>query len=427
MPYPYSRNFSRPYDANPYRLTWYRYQAGNRTARGERREPWAYRLEESWISPQGGAGWFVYPSANTSELMRDIVDPTAGPAGNRSWQHAVDSAHNKARARFKEKVRNASSVQIGETVAQAGDMLGLAAKRATQLGTGIMHLRKGNLRKFFATFGLPSPVDKRFRPMVAKHLRQRQIKTPPSWEGADRWAVPSPNKRWEDRSTYHWAQRRLKAKDPASVWLEYWFVWSPTVSDFHGTIKVLANSSPPHGQTVRATATSRLSYRQDYPYYWGELFKISYGGELKATTLIQGTVTCINPNRQLYDTLGISNIPLVLWWATPFSFLVDWVANVSELLDSFQDTMDWILNESFVTNYRRTASSDSTVSETGFYSYKSQYSGTPSELYKAQCVYMTRQVGVGIPEVRLIIALPKFSLTRAATAISLLASQLKSI
>lgn len=423
MPIAYSRNQNLKWTSTVNRYRFYKYQAGYKTSRGEKRKPLAYEGFSCYASLDkvtGPSAPYLYPDAWFSEVPRDLRDPTQGIAGNRSWQNAVNKGVNVARARFIEKARAASKVQIGETVAQATDMLSIIEKRTRQLARGVVLLKQRKLRAFFANFGVPTPLDKEFRPAIKRNLSQRKLKTPPTWgKGSSRWGEPSPRNRWEDRSRYVAASGRLKAKDVASVWLEYWFVWAPSVADCYGAMEILCDSSPVHGQRVTASSTRKLDYKQVYPWS-GDLFRTTYGGDFKTTTRIRARVNCLNPNRQLYDIMGLSNPLLILWWSLPLSFLADWVVNVGEILESYQDTIDWILNDSEIVTYNRCLK--------GYANYVSTYpASTSSEYYSFTAGYMKRQVGVGLPGVRFIIEIPRLSLTRALTASSLLASQLRSI
>ena len=130
-------------------------------------------------------------------------------------------AYAKAYDKLVDKVRGESSAMLAVNVAERAQSFQMIGKRATQLLTGLRQLRRFDLPGMLGTFGFKL---------------QKKRKEPPQWVRLGKGRTHRiPNTRVQSDS---YALRR-KAKSAGSLWLEYWFGWSPLISDIGGAIDVL--------------------------------------------------------------------------------------------------------------------------------------------------------------------------------------------
>lgn len=129
---------------------------------------------------------------------------------------------------------------------------------------------------------------------------------------------------------------RYSSKSIADLWLEFHFGWEPLVSDVHAAIDLLDKPVP----TEHFTSHSRYvegAYTVGKTYSSREYFKARYQGRARAT--VWGSFEVTNLDLYRAQRMGLTN-PFVLGWELiPFSFVVDWFANVGEYLESFDGTL----------------------------------------------------------------------------------------
>lgn len=204
----------------------------------------------------------------------------------------------------------------------------------------------------------------------------------------------------------------------SSLWLEYWMGWAPAVSDINNAARVLS-SPPPASQRIHSSARNFDSRRQ----IQGNPMNLKPGvgftiqeSHRSVTRGFYSKATVTNENLFLAQSMGLVNAPLTLWEVTPFSWLADWSLNVGKFLGSFTDT----LGASF------TKSGYGTMNEVRARLYGSTQipgGGTRTTDISGSRVYRSRAPG-GLVLPVLDIQIPRLSLSRAATAVSLLSGAL---
>jgi hypothetical protein len=202
---------------------------------------------------------------------------------------------------------------------------------------------------------------------------------------------------------------RSGAKTLGGDWLQYWFGLSPLWADVQRATELLLGELPP----IRATAgaVEKHLFRQSV----GSGFSyrvVDFQVELRQR--LDAQIKIINPDLYLLDQLGLMNPLAFAWEALPFSFLVDWVGNIGNVLGA----MYGFPGVSLVNSNRTTF-----VLSKQFHTYPQH----PSQMrWIGENVVMDRSVGA-IPGPTLRFAVPKaLSPTRAATAAALLVQHLKS-
>jgi hypothetical protein len=144
-----------------------------------------------------------------------------------------------------------------------------------------------------------------------------------------------------------------KSKSFGSNWLEYSFGWKPLIQDIYSAVDVLQN--PIKSLRPSGSATGTVSHREvvgsktnwmttgysEKVYNW--TFSAKMGCE----------VTINNPNLFLANNLGLINPMTVVWELIPFSFVIDWVANVGQVLQSGTDFLGLTVSNGWNTFYER--------------------------------------------------------------------------
>jgi hypothetical protein len=123
-------------------------------------------------------------------------------------------------------------------------------------------------------------------------------------------------------------------KSFANNWLEYYFGWTPLIGGIFDSIEVLNN---PVKQFTKQTGGSHRDLNLDLTTDFGDWKRIRTGG-IRFSSFQGGTIRAIT-DRGLHslDQFGLLNPAGILWELVPFSFVVDWFANVGQVLSSFSD------------------------------------------------------------------------------------------
>lgn len=204
----------------------------------------------------------------------------------------------------------------------------------------------------------------------------------------------------------HWL--RSSPKVASSLWIEYWFGIAPTINDIQTAARILdsdptesASSWTPYAVTTGA----RFDIMQSESYYYPMLrvpceVRAKAGGEFKL----------VNPNLALASKLGILNPLTIALNITPWSWLLGWFVNLNQWVDSLSSTAGYEFRNCYVTKF------------TTFDGLK-RWKGYAD--FRCKGYYMQRDLR--LPVVKLHLKRFNLSLTRAATAVSLLTLRLKSL
>lgn len=204
---------------------------------------------------------------------------------------------------------------------------------------------------------------------------------------------------------------------PTQIWLEYWMGWAPLIGDIGHALSTL-EAPPPLNQRFREGVRYTVPAVRNEP--WGKPGGSSYQLELieqSGQVSAYGQFKVTNHNLRLATQLGFVNPVLTAWQMLPFSFMVDWFANVGDCLSQFSDFAGVELINTGQASLRQitvTRSGVRRVSDPNPPFYRDHY-------FSSKGKGETRQRGPGaIPRPVFQVGLPKLNLTRAATSISLL-------
>lgn len=287
------------------------------------------------------------------------------------WADNAVDVHNKAYDRFVSNARGGVSSQLGATIAEWGQSQQMIGKRAGQLMRAARALKRGYPYEFFKELGM-------------LHRMPRRL----------------PN--------------RSDPKKAADLWLEWWFGWKPLIGDIHDSIDVLQAPIPISHKVMGKASSGFLTW---------ESWKIRSGYRtlnqmrVNLRELIAGRVTVSNGNLYRATQLGLTNPASILWEIVPFSFVVDWFVPVGAFLNSWTDTLGLTLEDTYTTTSRH---------YTSLYQYISTWppgTWSPSPDVKGRGYRVHRTLGYTGPAL-VLRPYKGISMTRAATAISLLVQQL---
>lgn len=205
----------------------------------------------------------------------------------------------------------------------------------------------------------------------------------------------------------HWEKVKASGGDLGGLWLETWFGWLPTVADIQACADIMC--SPVMDQLIQKTSgyDYRWDYRRDYP---GTGYtRISAEGRGYVKIGFQVSVT--NPNLYLLNAVGLLNPFTVAWDMIKFSWLIGWVGNFQQVMNSWTDMAGLQTKNTYITDIVRMKTED-------FGAGSDPYYGSHRQI--GNLTVVRRSVG-SLPYPSLQLALPnRLSLTRGLTSLSLL-------
>lgn len=286
----------------------------------------------------------------------DVDIETFGP-----WARIESKLHSKLQDVLGERS------ELGTTLAEYHSALQMVEGGALRLAKAALALKKGRFRDFLGALN----------------------------------AKPLPKHR-------HWV--RSSPKIASTLWIEYWFGWSPTINDIQAAGRIL-DSEPPVGSIPFKVATGLKWQMSRKPTYSTPL---GYEVDCQSYAKAGGSFTLVNPNLALAQRMGLLNPLTIVVNVTAWSWLLGWFINLNQWVDSLTAFSGYKFMNCYVTRY------------TVFQGQKrTQDWPTGWNYYNVQGMFTRRYLR--LPVVRLHFKSFNLSLTRAATAVSLLTLRLKSL
>lgn len=280
----------------------------------------------------------------------------------------------RVRNRAYEKMRNSlySSAAIGASLAEYNQSLQMIALRGGQLLRAFRAVRRGEV---FAA------------------LRYFQLS--PDLQSAYRWK---------------------KTRSASNLWLELHFGWTPLVKDIYEACHVISNPINAVWAKGAASEPIGLNRRVDHGWPLSLRYTTVVNGSVRSLQMCTGVIT--NPNLHLAEQMGLINPASVAWERVPFSFVVDWFANVGQYLSSLSDFSGMSISDAYHTDSFKI----NHLEQVDAYDYP--FTGNyKTDAINKKSSFMNRAQGLISPVLTYKgISLP--SSTRAATAISLLGQAL---
>jgi len=314
----------------------------------------------------GYKSWDITPRPHL-EYSRRHYEHLSGPIAAHSgasmgfragYESRLEHArsYNRAYSKFVAKMGDRS--ELGTTLAEYQSAHQMFMKRGTQLLRGWTYLKQGKFRRFLETFGIKPK------------------------RGASK-------------------RRFNKPKEAGGLWLEYWMGWAPTASDLHASAMVMAQVVPE--VTIRAAGKENIKAADSYG---------TWQAVGSTVCLLQGNLEVTNPNLQLASQLGLINPVSILYNLMPWSWMLGWFVNFSQVINSFSDFAGVKVSR-FMRTYHSVWIAKPAPDV-------AQYYGT----YRGVQMYRLPLATVPMPYLRFTVP-SALSVTRAATLISLLVQKLK--
>lgn len=361
---PFTKEFRSSDQRAWWRRTWYR-QTHPRTRR------LAYAFDVQDVTPNANGG------------------PPAGSVPFTSIS-ARDRAYQAAYTQFEKHLGESASLAV--SLAERRQAVDMIVKRSLQILDFARAIRKGRFGEAASILGVAMTpgVTEAKRNLERRNRMKRKFK----------WGdLPSPKRPPKGKRP-----NPSKAKSFADNYLEFHFGWSPLVADIYAAAQVLTDGIPP--PTVKGRGTRDETVRKNGTYGFDE-WTVTVKCQLIADVKIS------DENLNLLDRLGLVNPATVLWDLVPFSFVVDWFANLGQCLTSWLPPTGVVLDNGAVT-YCETWTYRQDIPSFGLFS-------------KARMFIMRRDALVGAwfatPKL-VLLPFKGFSPRRGAAAISLLIQQL---
>lgn len=200
--------------------------------------------------------------------------------------------------------------------------------------------------------------------------------------------------------------------DSANLFLEGMFGWLPLVSDIYQAIKVMTDDVP--GGWISGVATEQKKINVHEGYYPPNGSLLSFEGTLKFRVKQTCMVRVTNPNVWLANKLGVINPALVAWDLVPWSFVVNWFANIPQVLGSITDFAGVTISDASTTRKWEVSQGWTARSLPGY----DQIMETSSR----QSVIKHRQLGLMLPSLQM--RVPKVDMGLALISVSLMIQQI---
>jgi len=151
----------------------------------------------------------------------------------------------------------------------------------------------------------------------------------------------------------------------ANLWLEWSFGWKPLIMDVLGAYDAVQSALR---RKARAEQTFSGIYKVPYRFPVNAVY--DYSGSVKQSILTQINFKYVNDGLFGLNSLGLTNPLSLAWELMPYSFVVDWLVNVSTFLQNLSVPHALTFASGFQTAI---SEGNYTVTESGF---SPTYSGT---------------------------------------------------
>jgi len=202
-------------------------------------------------------------------------------------------------------------------------------------------------------------------------------------------------------------------KSGANLWLEYHFGWEPLIKDIYAAVDTL--QQPVKNKPIRGVGKTKSTNNFSQTFVGNR--RIVSVQKLEIFARCGCSLVITNPALWLANQMGLINPLTVAWELVPYSFVVDWFVPVGTFLNSYTEWFGSSLSGSF-TSVKTTEVID--------YQVFPLTSGIPYSHAINRGISMNRILS--LPDASLKpVPLKGPSAVRAATAISLLIQQMRSL
>lgn len=370
-------------------------------------------LQYDYVPWSGGTAKVVsfYKDAQGFKQKRPYTVPTScvvdtmsrlyGLKDCDSWAETPDvspastAASNQARSRFVAELGQGSS--FGATLtAEARKTSSMLTSSVLTIVKSARAVSRGDLTTAARLLNFSPPEKTKL--VVVKRRRTKSVR----WDTvSENIAVKQDLGQWKKKTIKRtvWVMPNGKevAKSLANKWLWWSYGVRPLAQDLYNGLDVLQRPLPYAKVMGKGKGTSSWSQGSGI-YLETHTFE--------STCRVSARVTVINPNLWLANQMGLVNPLLWVNEAVPFSFVLDWFSNWSDVLSQYTDFVGLEIAEPITTQL-------GTLTQTGRF----------IEPYGIRFMRFTRTLS--IPPVKLRFAYERFQWQRGANAISLLVGSLR--
>jgi len=196
-------------------------------------------------------------------------------------------------------------------------------------------------------------------------------------------------------------------------WLELHFGWQPLLEEIHSGLELFL-TTPPVYEKYSAKSSTFVSFN-DVPQNniaWVQNRTVSAGYSLKCGLVVRGVRDQVSFT---LEQLGLMNPAAIVWEAVPYSFFVDYILNVGDVLASLTAFSGLDIEGMYTTRFFKLYVSIANARKPGYDGYPS-YRDLTSSL---ECAYMQRIAALPSPTLS-VRSFKVPSKTRLATVGSLL-------
>jgi hypothetical protein len=198
----------------------------------------------------------------------------------------------------------------------------------------------------------------------------------------------------------------------ADNFLEYHFGWEPMMADIHDACQTMSKADF-GSRKIRGSASSSLNSSVHTDYGPGQFTNEYLSGSLQFKSGCTCRIT--NDSAFLASQLGLVNPLTVAWDLVPYSFVVDWFANVGQVLGAVTGFVGVEVTQAYSTQSQETTYSKTSV---GQKTVDGHFVPT-SQTFTQHDLFIQRDPGIAGP-VLTVRPFKGFSATRGATACALL-------
>lgn len=164
------------------------------------------------------------------------------------------------------------------------------------------------------------------------------------------------------------ALEATSAKDIGNAWLLYRFAWKPLIADISDSLKA-AETAEKKSHTFNRTNVAKTDVAK---HFNEDLLVITGGVTITITGIVKYAVEYSITDQSLSAASQLMNIPATVWDAVPYSFVIDWIVDISKYLDLYDATMGTTFTSGCLTQFLKyTITSD--ANKTHYYPNKLAY------------------------------------------------------
>lgn len=238
-----------------------------------------------------------------------------------TWSSFPTSLKNTALIKARLQMQD-GEVNYGQAIAESNQTARLVGSTCKRFLTAIRAVRRGDAKKVAQALTNQKKTPRKLVKKVQKTLNHHRIAKLRIKESAAEALR-------QDKSIH-------RMKNVTGAWLELQYGWKPLIDDIDGTLANL-NGYDAYQWIFTAKGSARQEIRVDRGIQASYFSSFASGYcDVKGFNVCKYVLIGV-PSKtpsSIANDLGLTNLPLLAWELTPFSFVVDWLLPVGNFLDS---------------------------------------------------------------------------------------------